>query len=314
MQKTVLLTEAKAARERIAPFVTSTALQLSEPLSSRTGKNIWLKLENQQLTGSFKIRPALNGILCHLAQARNQGVITTSSGNYAQAVAYAAKLLGVHATIVMTPSTATIKIEKTKAHGARVVFCEDHFESRFETLERIQKQEGQLVLHGFDSSETIAGNGTIALELVDQLKVPFSLFSPASGGGLVSGIAGTLKALDPVYEIFGAQPEVGGAIVRSLARGSPVNVGPFKTIADALVASVPGARTFPIIQAHCANFFGVTEESITHCFENLLSAGEIGPLEPGGAVSVAAMLEHFNSCLHRDIVCVISGGNFTRSL
>lgn len=303
------LLKVRQARELTSAYVIETPLVHSKKLSAKVERDVWLKLENKQITNSFKLRPAFNAILSHLDEAKARGVITTSSGNYAQAVAYAAEKLGVRATIVMTKATAKNKVEKTKKHGATIVFCENTFESRFEMLDLIQKKEGQLILHGFDSEETICGNGTIALELREQLPEPFSVFCPASGGGLISGIAATLKETGSAYEVFGFQPAVGGAIVKSLQVGHRVNVGPFSTIADALVASIPGERTFQYIQKYVDDFFTVTEEEINDALAFLVDEPLLHPIEPGGIVSVAGMLRTFMKSKNKNLVCVVSGGN-----
>jgi threonine dehydratase len=306
------LSLATSARTRIAPHLPGpTPLLKSHSLSHRAGCDVYLKLETRQPTGAYKVRPALNGILTHLEAARNRGVLTTSSGNFAQAVAWAAHRLGVKACIVMTDDTAPYKVERTRALGAEVVFCGTTFESRFETVSRLEKERGSVVLHGFDSVETIAGDGTITLELIEQLgaETPFTVLSPASGGGLISGLASTLAALDPSkYEVYGFQPERGGAIVKSLRAGTRLNVGKVHTIADALVASIPGERTFELIRKHCAGFDCVTEDEIRNATRHLIEEEKLW-VEPGGAVSVAGLISGRLTPRHPSVVCILSGGN-----
>lgn len=301
------------ARQFISPYVFQTPLIFSKPLSLLTGKNVWLKLETQQPTGSFKVRPAFNGILTDLDRAREHGVLTTSSGNFAQGVAYAAKLLKIRATIVMTSDTAPFKISRTRELGAEIVLCGTRFESRFEVLERLEKErKGIVVLHGFNSEETIAGNGTIGLELCEQFQQnsieEFAVYSPASGGGLISGIALALSSLCPHAQVFGFQPEAGGAIVHSLREGSRVNVGKVNTIADALVASIPGERTFEMIKQYISGFELVTEEQIKTSVKLLFNEQKL-VVEPGGAVSVAGLLSGKLKTNYSDVVCILSGGN-----
>ena len=303
---------ATQARARIQPHLPEpTPLLRSQILSERTGLDIHLKLESRQPTGAYKVRPALNGILANLEETRKRGVLTTSSGNFAQAVAWAARKLGVKACIAMTDDTAAYKVERTRALGAEVVFCGTTFESRFETVKRLEQERGSLVLHGFDSVETIAGDGTIALELLDQLgeQTPFTVISPASGGGMISGVSATLAAIDPGrYEVLGFQPERGGAIVQSLRAGERTNVGKVHTIADALVASVPGERTFELIRRHCSGFECVSEEQIQNALLHLIEEEKLW-VEPGGAVSVAGLLSGKVTPSHRTVVCILSGGN-----
>jgi threonine dehydratase len=211
----------------------------------------------------------------------------------------------------MTDDTAAYKVERTRALGAEVVFCGTTFESRFETVSRLEKERGSLVLHGFDSVETIAADGTIALELTEQLgaQTPFTLISPASGGGMISGIAATLAAIDGSrHQVLGVQPERGGAIVKSLRAGERTNVGKVRTIADALVASIPGERTFELIQKHCAGFECVSEEQIQAALLHLIEEEKLW-VEAGGAVSVAGLLSGRLQPIHKTVVCILSGGN-----
>jgi len=192
----------------------------------------------------------------------------------------------------MTSDTAPYKVERTRALGAEVVFCGTTFESRFETVKRLEQERGSLVLHGFDSEETIAGDGTIALELREQLgeEKPFTVIAPASGGVMIGGVSATLAAIDPSrYEVLGVQPERGGAIVKSLRAGVRTNVGKVHTIADALVAPLPGERTFELIRSHCAGFECVSEDQIQKALLHVIEEEKLW-VEPGGAVSVAGLL------------------------
>ncbi len=302
------VTAARVARERIVSWIERTPLIRSRVLSEALGADVRLKLESQQPTGAFKVRCAFNGILCHLDEARAKGVLTTSSGNYAQAVAYAASRLGVKAAIVMTDDTAPVKIEKTRAWGAEVVFCGTTFESRFERLEQLRAERGGVVLHGFDSEETIAGNGTLALELLEDLPGEFTVVTPASGGGLIAGIASVLKEARPDCAVYGAQPEAGGALARSFAKGERVNVGKFMTVADALVASMPGERAFEVVKRTVDGFALVSEGALLEAARWLLLEQKL-LAEPGGAAGVAALRTGKLKPRHRTVVCVISGGN-----
>ena len=185
------------ARQRLAPLLPPTPLVHSLALSRAAGLKVWLKLETQQPTGSFKIRPALNGALVHFEQARHAGVIASSSGNFAQAVAYAARELALDAQIVMMSNSSPYKIAETKALGAKVVLCGNTFEERWETTYRIQRETGRVLLHPYDSVETIAGDGTLGLELLEQLQGAFTVVVPVSGAGLISGVATALKLSRP---------------------------------------------------------------------------------------------------------------------
>lgn len=307
------LTEFKRAAEVIGSYVNQTPLLYSRILSEKVGKSVYLKLETQQPTNSFKVRPAFLGILSDLAHAQDKGVLTTSSGNFAQAVAYASHVLGVRSCIVMTDDTSTFKVEMTKKWGAEVAFCGLTFESRFEKLKELEEQRKSLVLHGFDSVETILADGTIALEIHEDLKEPFAVICPSSGGGLVSGIAACSKALNSENEIYAAQPENASAIVQSYKAKKRVNIGKAHTIADALVASIPGERTFDLIQKHVTGVVSVTESEILEYLKLLMEAHRF-IVEPASAVSVAALLTGKIKTNKRHIVCVLSGANISYDL
>lgn len=308
------LKEIQTAANRIQGYVNRTSLIRSFPLSRQFQQEIWLKPELFQPTSAFKVRPAFNAMLKFKEEAQKRGVLTTSSGNYAQAVAYAAHQLGIRATIVMTDDTAPLKVEKTRQWGAEVVFCGLSFESRFEKLAELEKKSHALVLHGFDSVETIAGDGTIGLEILEDLARldrpmdPISVLVPASGGGLISGIALAIKTLSPQSEVIGVQPEAGGAIVRSLQKGERVNVGKVHTLADALVASVPGENTFPLIQKYVDRFVTVSESSIAEALRRFANDQKL-VVEPGGCVGLAALLSQAVRPQQNRVVLVLSGGN-----
>ena len=318
LSSTSWLALAQEAKKALQPYLSETPLVQARALSERVGREVYLKLETRQPTGAYKVRPALFGVLRNLEAAKSQGVLTTSSGNFAQAVAWAARTLGVRATIVMTSDTAPYKVDRTRALGAEVVFCGTTFESRFETVARLEQERGGVVLHPFDSMETIAGDGTIALELLEQLPSSsshFSVLAPASGGGMISGVAAVLQeamALNCTgnrsFKIFGLQPEAGGAIARSLAAGKKVNVGKVRTIADALVASTPGDRNWELIQRHVERFALVSELEIAAGLRFLIEEEKIWS-EPGGATAVAGLLARPDEWGSGPLVCVVTGAN-----
>lgn len=296
------------AQERLRAYLPPTPLVHSESLSKRFQKRIWLKLETLQPTSSFKIRPALYGMLCALQDARKQGVITSSSGNFAQAVAYAAQLLDVDAQIVMMSTTSPYKIQRTQERNAEVVLCGDTYESRWETTYRLQEETGRLLLHPYDSPETIAADGTIGLELLEQLDGPFCAVVPVSGGGLLSGIASALKQRRPSCQLIGVQPSANNAMVLSFQDQQRTSVPKVHTIADALTASFPGERTLSIILQSVDALIGVPEDAIQQAVPLLLHQQKV-LAEPGGATPIAALLNDQIQTPHEDIVCVLSGAN-----
>ena len=304
--------EIAKARVRLAPHLGRTPLVRSEYLSRKLGRTVLLKLESQQPVGAFKVRPALNSILAHLEQCRSSGVVTNSSGNFAQAVAFAASLLDVDSAIVMMQGASAFKRERTRRFGGRVVLCEDSYAARSEMTERIRRESGRLVVHPFDSVESIAGNGTLGLELVEQVDGNFALFVPVSGGGLISGTALAVKAARPGCRVFGVQAQANPATKRSLDHGHPVRTVPSKSLADALTVPEPGSNTFPIIKTLVEDVLLVSESEMVSAIRSLALEQKL-IVEAGGAVSVAAALQERTRNDGSPIVCVISGGNIDPS-
>jgi threonine dehydratase len=302
------LSSIETARERLTPFLRPTPLVFSHAFSRAPERGVWLKLETQQPTGSFKVRPALNGALVHLEEARQAGVLASSSGNFAQGVAWAARELGLRATIVMMRSSSPYKIALTEALGAQVVLCGNTFEERWETTFRLQRETGRVLLHPYDSEETIAGDGALGLELLEQMEDDFTVVVPVSGGGLLAGIAVAVKRRRPRCKVVAVQPEANASLARSLEAGERVHVGVVKTLADALVASTLGERTFRIAQELVDQTILVSEEEIAGAVRELALRQKI-VAEPGGAVGVAALLAGRVASQTRNVVCVISGGN-----
>ena len=296
------------ARDRVAEHLDPTPLVKSEFLSRELGRTVLLKLESQQPVGAFKVRPALNSILACIDECRESGIVTNSSGNFAQAVAFAATELGVDATVVMMKGASAFKRERTRRFGGRVVLCDNTFSARAETTDRIREEGGRLAVHPFDSIESIAGNGTLGLELLDQIEGDFALFVPVSGGGLIAGTALAVKAGRPGCRIFGVQALANPATKRSLEQGRRVRGIPSPSLADALTVPEPGSNTFPIIQELVEDVFLVSESDIAATIR-LLALEQKLVVEAGGAVSVAAAVSWRESDDQLPLVCVVSGGN-----
>lgn len=299
------------ARERISQRIHPTPLVYSVFLSKWVGKRVWLKLETQNATGSFKIRPALNGILSHLEEAKTRGVLASSSGNFAQAVASVARDYKVSAQIVMTSTTSPLKVQKTQDLGAEIVRTGPTFQERWETTFRLQKETGRVLLHPYDSEETIAGDGTIGLELLDQLESSFSVLVPVSGGGLLAGISLAVSESRPGCEVVAVQPAHNGSLQKALEAGKPIPVSIRPSCADALVAAQPGERCFEIFKNRVSQTVLVEEAEILRAVELLRTEQKL-VVEPGGAVTVAALISSrvsLGGLPSKDIVCVLSGGN-----
>lgn len=307
-----MLQKIEQARERLREYFSPTPAVRSDVLSREHGGAVWLKLETQQPTGSFKVRPSMNSMLARLEQARAKGVVTSSSGNFAQGAAYAAALLGIDLQVVMMKSASAFKRQRTEELGATVVLCEDTFEDRWNTTYRIERESGRLLMHPYDSDETIAGDGTIGLELLDQVDGDFCVVVPISGGGLVSGIATAVKEKRPGCRVVGVQPAANGSMARSVAAGERVMVTPGPTLADALLIAQPGERTFGIVQRYVDNVAVVEEDEIAGAIK-LLAEQQKLVVEGGGAVGVAALLHGKVDTGGLPVVCVLTGGNILPS-
>lgn len=299
------------ARESLGHYLTTTPLLYSEPLSKLCRRPVWLKLESLQPTGSFKVRPALFGLLRHLSVSRQRGALTSSSGNFAQAVAYAAQLLEVEACIVMREDTAPFKMARTQQWGAEIVSCAPTHEARWEMTRQLQQERGMHLLHPYDTAETIAGDGTIALELLDQLDEDFDVWVPVSGGGLIAGIGLALETYRKGCRVVGIQPTANASMARSFEAGYPVTVAPFRTRADALVAAIPGTLGYSIAKRTVEEMLLMDEESLDLGVEFLALEHKL-IAEIGGAIAVTALLQQPpQEESSRPLVCVVSGGNIS---
>ena len=301
------------ARERLAPYLEPTPLVRAGSLSERLSFPVRFKLETLQPTGAFKVRPAFNGLLAQIDEARKHGVVASSSGNYAQAVAYAAARLDVQARIVMMEGASALKRERTRAFGAEVISCGNTFAERLETTERVQQETGAVLLNAYNSPETIAGDGTLGLELLDQLETDFCVVVPVSGGGLISGIATAVKGLRPGCRVIGVQAEANPSFRASIDARKRVTTNPSASLADALMVATPGERTFPIVRELVDDIVLVTEAEIAAAVRRL-ALGERLVVEGGGAVGVAAALAGKIERQGLDVVFVLSGGNIEPAL
>ncbi len=300
------LEEARRARRRLARFVRETPL-----LESHDTAGLFYKAESLQLTGSFKIRTALHQLLRLDTTERARGVVASSSGNFAQGVALAARLLGVGATIVMMRSSNPLKVQRTREYGAKVVFCEDRFQARQEEVARLGRAEGLVEVHPYDHPAGILGNATIGLEIAEQLPAARQVVVPISGGGLIAGVAAAIKAARPRTQVWGVQPERSNAAYLSFTRKEACTIEQSDTIADGLRVVRPGATTFPIILSCVDEIVTVSEESIREAVARLLWRDRL-VVEPSGAVTLAAVLE--GKLAADKTVLVLSGGNIAPDL
>lgn len=294
------------AKERLKNVIVETELIYSQVFSEESGNQIYIKPENLQTTGAFKIRGAYNKISKLSDYERMKGLVTSSAGNHAQGVAYAAQKLGVEATIVMPKTTPLIKVDATRRYGAKVVLCGDCYDEAYTEAVRLEKENGYTFIHPFNDLDVIAGQGTISLEIVEKLKDVDCIIVPIGGGGLISGIAAAAKYLKPDIKIIGVEPEGAKAMKESVDNNRLIYLDTVKTIADGVAVKKPGDITFSIIRELVDEIVTVTDFEVMEAFLILLEKHKlIG--ESAGVLSLAAL----RKIKERDkkIVCLVSGGN-----
>jgi threonine dehydratase len=298
----------REAAGRITPLARRTPVMTSRSLDERAAAKLFFKCENLQRGGAFKIRGASNLILSLLPGELEHGVVAFSSGNHAQATAIAAKFVSATATIVMPHDAPRSKMEATRDQGARIVTYNRLTEDREAIAARVMSETGATLVPPYDHPLIMAGQGTAALELLEDVPDLDALIVPVGGGGLLSGCATIAKDLRPDIRIFGAEPELANDTALSMAAGERIAIPPPETIADGLRSPSPGALTFPIVQRHVERILTVSEDEIRAAMRFVLERMKI-LIEPSGAVSVAAAL---SGRLPNGIVragIVISGGN-----
>ena len=299
----------KEARETIKDIIEETPLLESVKMSEKTGANVYLKCENLQKTGSFKIRGACNKIANLTDEEKANGVIASSAGNHAQGVALGAKMNGIKSTIVM-PSTAPLaKVNATRGYGAEVVLEGLVYDDAYAKAVELQKETGATFLHPFNDEYVIAGQGTISLEILEQLENVDTIICPIGGGGILAGIAVGAKAIKPNIKIVGVQTSNIPSMKVSLENGKVTTAFKDITIADGIAVKTPGDITFDIINELVDEIVVVDEEEIAQAMLFLLEYQKV-TAEGAGAVSTAAVWSgKYKAQKGENIVCVISGGN-----
>lgn len=298
----------RAARERIASRVHLTPLLSATRLGARAGATLAHKCESLQKTGSFKVRGALNKLAQLDAAARARGVITVSAGNHAQALAWAARDAGVKCTVVMPAAASRAKVDASRGYGAEVVL---HGASSIEAFARAHELAAERTLtlvHPFDDEEIMAGQGTVGLEIVEQMPDVEDVIVPIGGGGLIAGVAIAVKELRPSTRVYGVEP-TGAAVMRqSLDVGHPVQLEAIKTIADGLGAPMAGDLTYPIVRRYVDDVVTVTDDEIGGAMKEILFSAKL-LAEGAGAAATAAVLSGRLPVRGRRVVAVLSGGN-----
>jgi threonine dehydratase len=311
--ESVTLRSIQAARARIGEAIYISPCQLSNDLSDLIGLPLHLKLENLQRTGSFKERGALNKLLTLNEDERERGVITASAGNHAQGVAFHAAARGIRAQIVMPLATPQIKVAATRGFGAEVILHGANYDEACEEALRRCKEEGRTFIHPFDDAEIINGQGTIGLELLEQVPELEAVVVPIGGGGLISGVACALKESNPKIRVIGVEPEKLPSMLRAREAGAPVTINAEATIADGIAVRRAGEVTLPLVTRYVDEIVTVDDEEIASAILILLEK-EKTLAEGAGAAALAALLQSKTNLRQRRTVVLVSGGNIDVTL
>jgi threonine dehydratase len=311
--ESVTLASIEAARERIGDAIHLSPCQLSHHLSERIGLPIYLKLENLQRTGSFKERGALNKLLTLNPEERGRGVIAASAGNHAQGVAFHSTKLGIRSQIVMPQATPLVKVVSTRGFGAEVILLGANYDEACEEAVARCTQQGLTFIHPFDDPVVIAGQGTIGLELLEQVPDLEAVVIPIGGGGLISGVACALKERNPKIRVIGVEPEKLPSMLRAREAGTPITLAPQATIADGIAVRRAGDVTLPLVSRYVDEIVTVDDEEIASAILMLLEQ-EKTLAEGAGAAALAALLQSKTNLRHRRTAVLVCGGNIDVTL
>lgn len=309
----IALSDVQQALSRIRDSVYLSPCALSATFSQLTGNSIYLKLDNLQRTGAFKERGALNKLLCMTETDRQRGVIAASAGNHAQGVSYHAGRHGVRAVICMPLTTPLIKVSATRGYGADVILHGANYDEAFDEALRRSQQDQLTLVHAFDDDVVIAGQGTLGLEILEQVSDVEALIVPIGGGGLIGGIACAVRESRPKVKIFGVQPARLPSMKVAVAEGKPVTIGPAATIADGIAVRRAGDRTLPLVQKYVDEIVTVDEEEIANAILLLLER-EKTLAEGAGAAAIAALLNHKLPLSGKKVAVLVCGGNIDVTL
>jgi threonine dehydratase len=301
----------EAARRRLVGAAIRTPVLTSRQFDQEAGASVFFKAENLQRAGAFKFRGAYNKLKAATEQAPVREVVAYSSGNHAQAVALVSKLLGLRATIVMPLDAPAAKLAATRGYGAEVVLYDRYRENRTEVGERLVRERGALLVPPFDDELIMAGQGTAAAELLEDVPDLDILVVPVSGGGLMAGSAVAARHKRPGITLYGVEPEAGSDTAQSLAKGERIAISIPKTIADGLQVPQPGELTFPILQQSLAGVLLVTDEELVETLGFVLERMKV-LVEPSGVAGAAAVRHRKANFAGRRVGVILSGGNVDR--
>jgi threonine dehydratase len=309
----IQLSDVQAALGRIRADIRVSPCPRSETFSAVTGNSIYLKMDNQQRTGAFKERGALNRILSLSSDERARGVIAASAGNHAQGVSYHAGRHGVRARIVMPLPTPLTKVSATRAYGAEVVLHGTNYDEAYENAMELSQQDSLVLIHAFDDESVIAGQGTLGLEILQQHPDIEVIVSPIGGGGLIGGVACAVKESRPSVKVYGVQPSRIPSMKAAIAAGKPVTLDSAKTIADGIAVRRAGDYTLPLVQKYVDDIVTVEEEEIANAILLLLER-EKTLAEGAGAAAIAAVLNRKIQLQNKRVAVLVCGGNIDVTL
>lgn len=283
-----------------------TELIYSDYLSGQTGNKVYLKPENLQVTGAYKIRGAYYKISTLTEEQRSKGLVTASAGNHAQGVAYAAKTYGCKAVIVMPTTTPLMKVDRTKSYGAEVVLYGNVYDEAAEHAAKLAEEKGYTFIHPFDDLAVATGQGTIAMEIIKELPLVDYILVPVGGGGLATGVSTLAKLLNPKIKVIGVEPAGANCLQESFKAGKPVTLQKISTIADGTAVKTPGKNIFPYLQKGLDDVITVDDDELIVAFLDLVENHKL-IVENSGLLSVAA-LRHLKA-KNKKVVSILSGGN-----
>jgi threonine dehydratase len=308
MKTMLTLNDILEAREKMKKVVHETPLEHSQTFTNLSGNEVYMKLENLQKTGSFKVRGSFNKIMSLSEAERKRGVIAASAGNHAQGVAYSSGMIGIPCTIVMPKGAPLSKVEATKGYGAEVILHGDVFDESLEYAFELQRQRGMTFVHPFDDLAVMSGQGTIGLEIIEQLPEVDVVLCPVGGGGLLAGLAFTLKQLKPSIEIYGVESSACPGMTAALRHKKPVMVASSDTIADGIAVKKPGNITYRYIEKYVDGVVCVDEAEISRTMLYLLERNKL-LVEGSAACPLAALLYQKLPFTGKKVVAILSGGN-----
>lgn len=294
------------AKKRLEGITAKTELIYSPIFSNESKNEVFMKPENLQITGAYKIRGAYNKISKLTDEEKSRGLIASSAGNHAQGVAYSAQRLGIKATIVMPKTTPLIKVEATKMYGAKVILAGDTYDESQKEAKRLQNEFNYTFIHPFDDTNIMAGQGSIGIEILDEIEDIDIIISPIGGGGLLSGIAVAAKSINPNIKVIGVEPVGAQAMKLSVDNDELVSLNNVDTIADGVAVKKPGELTYLIIKEYVDEIVTVSDFDLTESLLILLERHKI-VAEPAGVLSLAALKKIKDR--DKKIACVLSGGN-----